>query len=106
MFIALITIQGQDFGYDWMADGVTVGGSNLSTFVRNIFVGLFIGWGAFIASHQDLIYYSYKQKLLWNHQTFEVLGLQGSFLGICWDCLFLVELNLDTKYRHFLDRVI
>ena len=60
--IALITIQDQYFSYDLMANEVTVGGSNWLTFVRNIFVGLFIGWGAFIASHQDLICCSYKQK--------------------------------------------
>ena len=53
MVIELITIQGQDFGHDWMTNGETIGGSNLSTFVGNIFVDLSIGWEAFIASHQD-----------------------------------------------------
>ena len=41
MVIELIIVLGQGFGYDWMANGVTVVGSSLSTFVRNIFVDLF-----------------------------------------------------------------
>ena len=64
MVIAMIAIRGQDFKYDWIADGVIVGGSNFLKFARNIFMGLSIGCRAFIASHQDLIYCSCKQKLL------------------------------------------